>query len=256
MTERHFNAGELIFREGEESDRAYIIRTGKVEIFKRIEQGTVLLATLGPGEIFGEMGVFEDLPRTAYAAAVTPVLVQQVERQQFFALMSSQPEEVVMIVRVLMERLRDSNRKVTTLMNKQARFQLARGNEAPPLTRLMVVPLTAHLKERMPQGGVNTTTLPFRVGGLPKGEDPNPLDWNNLYVRDVDMAVFSRNHFAIQRNEQGVFISDRGSRSGTIVNETAIGGGREHYQAPLRFGDNIVIAGNEDSPYRFSIIWE
>lgn len=256
MTERTIRAGELIFREGEESDKAYIIRSGQVEIYKRINQGTLLLATLGEGEIFGEMGVISDAPRTAYASAVGDVTVTELSRDAFFSIMAGEPEEVVLVVRALMERLREANAKVTKLMNKQAQFQLAGQKEVPPISRIIIAPLTGFLKEKMQSNGVVTSTLPYRVGGLPLGAEANPLDWNNLFIKNADANLISRNHFAIGRGEHGAFISDRGSRTGTIVNDVPIGAGAEKNEAYLQYGDNTVIAGGSDSPYRFCISWE
>ena len=78
MQEQTFKAGELIFREGEDSDLAYLIVSGRVDIFKRMDNGaTVLLATLGDGEIFGEMSIISEQPRTASAAASTLVTVKK-----------------------------------------------------------------------------------------------------------------------------------------------------------------------------------
>lgn len=256
MTDRQFSNGEIIFREGEESDKAYIVRSGKIEIFKRIDQGTLLLATLGAGEIFGEMGVLSEQPRTAYATAVGTTIVKEVTRDAFAKLMQGEPEEVVLVVRALMERLRESNQRVTKLMNKQAKFQLVKADAVPPVARIVITPLTSVLKQSMAPNGVSTTSLPFRIGGMPKGEEANSLDWNNLFIANADSAMLSRNHFAIQRNEQGAFISDRGSKTGTIVNDVAIGAGSELSHAPLKYGDNTVIAGTQDSPYRFCITWE
>lgn len=256
LNQRQFSAGSLIFREGEESDKAYIVRSGRVEIFKRIDQGTLLLATLGAGEIFGEMGVISEQPRTAYASAASDVVVTELSRDAFTSLMAGEPEEVVLVVKALMERLRETNQKVAKLMNKQAKFQLATGNDVPPVTRVTIAPLTNLLKSRMPENGVSTTSLPYRVGGLPAGAEPNPMDWNNLFVKDCDPAIISRNHFAIQKNDKGVIISDRGSRTGTLVNDEKIGAGAENFEAQLKFGDNTVVAGDMESPYRFCITWQ
>lgn len=255
MCLHQFRSGDIIFREGDESDKAYIIRSGKIEIFRRIKQGTLLLATLDEGEIFGEMGVLSDQPRTAYAAAATDCELYAIGRDEFAAHMAQQPLEVMLMVRALMERLREANRHIANLTERHAQFQIA-GKEAPAVTRIVITPMTGYLKERMPSGGVMTASLPYRVGGLPAGVEPNSLDWNNLFVRDADSTVISRNHFAIQRGAEGLSITDRGSTTGTIVNDVAIGAGAEQFQAPLRFGDNIVIAGDSESPYRFCVTWE
>lgn len=256
MPDIRIPAGQVIFKEGEESDKAYIIRSGKVEIFRRIQQGTLLLATLGEGEIFGEMGVLSEQPRTANASALTDVTLTEIPRVLFLNHMAQEPEEIVLVMRALMERLREANRSVARLMDKQAQFQIARKDEVPPINRIVITPLSSFLKQRMPSGGIATTSLPYRIGGLPLGVEPNPLDYNNLFVRDADNAVISRNHFAIGRSAQGVQISDRGSQTGTIVNDVLIGAGAENHQELLKFGDNVVIAGGIDSPYRFGISWQ
>lgn len=257
MSLRQIAAGSIIFNEGDISDKAYIIRSGKVEIFRRIQQGTLLLATLEAGEIFGEMGVLSEQPRTAYAAAATDVTVTEIDRTLFLNHMAQQPEEVVLVVRALMERLRETNASVVKLMNKQAQFQLAgQGNDAPPVTRVLIAPMSPQLMQRMAPDGITTTSLPFRVGGLPSGVEPNPLDCNHLFVTDADNNVLARNHFAIQRGSDGLYISDRGSATGTIVNDVTIGAGSETFQAKLKHGDNIVTAGREGSPYRFCVTWK
>ena len=257
LNQRQFAAGSVIFREGEESDQAYIIRSGRVEIYKQIDQGTLLLATLGEGEIFGEMGVICERPRQANAAAQTDVSVSELNREMLAAALKDGPEEVALIVRTLMERLSEANLRVAKLMNKHAQFQLGGAErKVPAVTRVKLKPLTSLLKTSLPEAGMVLTSLPYRVGGLPQGAEANPLDWNNLFIPNADTTVISRNHFAIQKNDKGVMISDRGSRTGTIVNDVKIGAGAENFEAQLKFGENIVIAGGEGSPYRFSVTWE
>jgi CRP/FNR family transcriptional regulator, cyclic AMP receptor protein len=257
MTLRQIPAGSIIFNEGDMADKAYIVRSGKVEIFRRIQQGTLLLATLEQGEIFGEMGVLSEQPRTAYAAAATDVTVTEIDRHLFAEHMAQQPEEIVLLVRALLERLREANASVVKLMNKQAQFQLAgKGNDAPAVTRVLIAPMSPFLMQRMPAEGITTTSLPYRVGGLPAGAEPNPLDFNNLFINDADNSVIARNHFAIQRGSDGLYVSDRGSATGTVVNGVAIGAGCEQQQVRLNPGDNIVTAGQEGSPYRFCITWK
>lgn len=256
MSQRQIAAGEIIFREGDESDKAYIVRSGKVEIYRSLQQGTLLLATLGEGEIFGEMGVLSEQPRGAYAAAATDVTVTEIHRDLFLNHMAQEPEEVILVMRALMERLRVANQNVANLMNKHAQYQVgSTPQDVPPITRISISPMSSFLKLRMPAEGISTTSLPYRVGGLPMGVEPNPLDWNNLFVSDADNAIIGRNHFAIQRGAEGLMVSDRGSQTGTIVNDVPIGAGAEQFQAVLKFGDNIVIAGEADSPYRFCVTW-
>ena len=68
-TKKTFNDGDVIFREGGPSDVAYEIVFGTVEIAKIGNNGNVILATLGAGEMFGEMGVLDQGTRSATATA-------------------------------------------------------------------------------------------------------------------------------------------------------------------------------------------
>ena len=69
---RLFKAGETIFREGDEADKAYIIESGYVEIFVGSGEEAIQLNVLGPGDIFGEMGIVDASPRSASVKAIGP----------------------------------------------------------------------------------------------------------------------------------------------------------------------------------------
>ncbi|MFZ6184485.1 serine/threonine protein kinase [Nannocystis pusilla] len=64
-------AGELVIREGEVGEAAYIVRAGKLQVFKNLGQGRVVLRQLGPGDVFGETAIFAASPRTASVVALT-----------------------------------------------------------------------------------------------------------------------------------------------------------------------------------------
>ncbi|MGB3200324.1 MAG: cyclic nucleotide-binding domain-containing protein, partial [Nodosilinea sp.] len=69
---RLFNAGDTIFTEGSSADRAYIIESGYIEIFVGTGEDSLQLNVLGPGDIFGEMGIIDASPRSASAKALCP----------------------------------------------------------------------------------------------------------------------------------------------------------------------------------------
>jgi len=255
MEQQTFKAGEIIFREGEDSDYAFLIVSGKVDIFKKIKNGTVLLASLGAGEIFGEMGIVSDAPRSASAAADAVTVVKKLDRHFFDSVIHGHPPEIALAVRTLMERLREANQKVSRLFDKQHDMQFSTPNQAPKVSRVTLIPLTGALKEQLPKNG-QVISLPFRIGALPVGEEPSALDWNNLFIKGGDASIISRNHFAIQTDEKGLYVIDRGSKTGTVVNGSKIGGSQDQYRMTLNYGENTVIAGDENSPYRFCIVWE
>ncbi len=254
LEQQNFKHGELIFREGEESDFAYLVVSGNVEIFKRTEKGTVLLSNLGTGELFGEMGLINDSPRSASAAADGPLTVKQISRAAMQELFSQSPPEINQMLRALMERLQESNQKISRLINKQSQFQLS-SMEPPAVKRLSLIPLSAELKQQLGKGMV--IQLPYRVGAQNSGvSDGDSLNMNNLEIYPFDDSVLSRNHFCIQKTAEGLQVVDRGSRSGTIVNNVHIGTMCNKDSALLTPGDNTISIGNSHSPYRFCLHWE
>ncbi len=79
---RRFAAGEIVFAEGAEGDSAFIIERGQVEVSVERNGQTVRLAVLGPGEIFGEMSLIDDRPRTATVRTITEIDCVIVDRAQ------------------------------------------------------------------------------------------------------------------------------------------------------------------------------
>jgi MFS family permease len=81
-------AGDVVLREGGESDRFYIIESGLVEV----TQGGAVLRREGPGEFFGEIGLLRDVPRTATVTAVEDTVLLELGRDEFLAAVTGQNE--------------------------------------------------------------------------------------------------------------------------------------------------------------------
>lgn len=109
LLKKKFPKGQVIFREGEPSNEAYIIRSGYVTISKSDGPRTVDLATRGPGEFVGEMGLIDDAPRSATLSARTDVELEIITRKNLKEMFSNLPEPVVLIIQQLLSRLRDMN---------------------------------------------------------------------------------------------------------------------------------------------------
>ena len=87
-----FRAGEAVLRQGDSADRFYIIRHGEVTVTQRDETGRdAVLATLGPGQFFGEMGLLADTPRTASVHARTELEVLTLDRETFRRVLGQPP---------------------------------------------------------------------------------------------------------------------------------------------------------------------
>jgi len=104
-----FPPGTLIFGEGEPGTVAYIIETGCVEISSLHGGKRVVLAQLGPGELFGEMALIDEQVRSATARAIEPTVVSTISREQVSQRIANAEPLVVLFLRVILERLRRSN---------------------------------------------------------------------------------------------------------------------------------------------------
>jgi len=86
-----YPTGAVIIRQGEPGDRFYLLRRGRVEITRRLDDGTEqALAELGPGDYFGEMALLNDEPRTATVRALEPVVLWSLDKASFHELMLGQ----------------------------------------------------------------------------------------------------------------------------------------------------------------------
>jgi CRP/FNR family cyclic AMP-dependent transcriptional regulator len=103
---RSFKDGAIIFDEGSAGDRAYIVRSGKVRIFRVDDAGhETLLTALGAGEMFGEMSLFERKPRSASAQAVGDTAVEVVSEVELERLVGD--PTVLHILRKMSARIRE-----------------------------------------------------------------------------------------------------------------------------------------------------
>jgi MFS family permease len=81
--------GELVIRQGDEADRFYVIGEGEVEVTQSAEGQTRVLRRMGPGEVFGEIGLLSGVPRTATVTAVGDGRLLALEREAFLELVST-----------------------------------------------------------------------------------------------------------------------------------------------------------------------
>ncbi len=107
MTSETYLPGEAIITEGETGDRLFIVHGGEVAVRKRMAGGEEReLARLGPGQVFGEMALFDDEPRSATVVAVGEADLLSLDRDRFASLAHQRPDIPMQLCRVLAARLR------------------------------------------------------------------------------------------------------------------------------------------------------
>jgi CRP/FNR family cyclic AMP-dependent transcriptional regulator len=103
---RNFKAGEIIFKEGDAGVEFFVVKSGSVAV----RRGNRTLDVLGEGEIFGEMALIDSEPRSATVAAESDCVVVPVGEKQFLFMTSEAPYFALSVMRVLVQRLRTSNK--------------------------------------------------------------------------------------------------------------------------------------------------
>ncbi len=130
---REFAPGQTVFREGDASDTCYVVREGRARAVRSHGDGrTITLATFGPGDIFGELAMFEDEKRSATVEAVEPTSVVGVLGSDMRRLMAEHPEIATRLVIALGRRLREMNER----LSRQS-FQTVQSRVAVVLSELV-----------------------------------------------------------------------------------------------------------------------
>ncbi len=98
--------GDMIFREGDPGDAAYIVETGMVGIYKTVEGERVELATMKEGELFGEMAILDGSNRMANAVAMEESVIISLPRAGLEAMLAKQKPLVKTLIQILVDNLR------------------------------------------------------------------------------------------------------------------------------------------------------
>ena len=130
---RSFAAGEVGFREGDESNTAYVVRSGHARAIRQHSDGRILtLANFGPGEVFGELAMFDSDRRSATIEAIDQLDLLAILSADMQRLMREHPDIAVKLVVTLGRRLREVNDRLT-----RQSFQTVQSRVAAVLDQLV-----------------------------------------------------------------------------------------------------------------------
>ena len=117
LARRTVHRGEVLFAEGDVGDRLFVVVEGKVKISRQFADGREnMLAVLGPGEMFGELSLFDPGPRTASATALTDAVLVELPHDALRPWLSGRPEVASALLRALARRLRRTNDAMADLV--------------------------------------------------------------------------------------------------------------------------------------------
>lgn len=243
-----FKAGETVIEEGDEGSWAYVILSGKVRVFKNTGLGETTLAIMENGQVFGEMALIEDRPRSASVKAETSLKLRVINREQFNELLRENPSRLIPIMKSLFERLRQCSKMVA---------ERAEDNIAGYKNNVEIVMegQSVEAKKALNDRKLLITQFPFRIGRhVPSFDSETDVFYNNnLAIEEEKPYVISRNHLSINYEGGKFWVVDRGSAFGLVVNGQEIGGKASRTRIALDLEQNQLIIGPPTSGYIFLI---
>jgi CRP/FNR family transcriptional regulator, cyclic AMP receptor protein len=109
---KSFKAGEIVFEEGTTGRELFIVQEGVVGVYKTTSEGQVELARIDKGGIIGEMSLLDRMPRSATVKSLEPTKVLVINEMTFQAALKSVPVWLTSIIKIVVSRLRDANKRV------------------------------------------------------------------------------------------------------------------------------------------------
>jgi len=116
VTRKSLTRGATVMVAGDQTDSLYIILSGRLKVMMSDAEGKeVILSILGPGEFFGEMGLIDDSPRSASVVGIEPCELLAIAKRDFNKCLAENFEMAMAVMRGLVRRLREADRKIGSL---------------------------------------------------------------------------------------------------------------------------------------------
>ena len=245
MTEKQFEAGAIIYHEGDVPDCAYQVVSGEVELFETSKGSETQIKVHNAGETFGENALFDPWALRPFTArATTNTVLGTMSVEEFKSMLNQCPKP-------LMPYLMQSFAKMKSAKVKEKPTSIAVLGD---ITKVIINPNSDNMRAQLRTLDIPLNRLPFRIGGYPEGGEINRRDQLHLYIAAQPNPLrVSRQHCEIIIENKNILINDLGSRFNTTVNGITIGRGRGLYSNPLKKGMNEVILGAKDGPYKLSL---
>jgi hypothetical protein len=250
-----FGEGQVIFKQGEPSDKFFIIRSGQV-LLTREANGTITeLGKAGPGEVVGEMGVLQNLPRAATATAKGRVWLYGMTLSDLTDKRSDgQDHPGTIVSRVLAQRLRKSMEKLDQAALEKLAAPLA---PAPALAKDANPPPVVKVGMRMGWRSGDQVqwseqssqhALPMIFGREP-GPQVAPAGTEVVLIEENPPQRLAPLQFSLEFQNGSVVLRDDQSLLGTEVSGVSVGPSAGMTQVQLPAGTHVLVAGGEGSPY-------
>jgi hypothetical protein len=250
-----FGEGQVIFKQGEPSDRFFIIRSGQVVLTREANGTTTELGKAGPGEVVGEMGVLQNLPRSATATAKGRVWLYGMTLSDLADKRSDgQDHPGTIVSRVLAQRLRKSMEKLDQATLEKLAAPLAPAplpakNASPSPVVKVGIRMGWRTGEQVQWSEQSSQhTLPMIFGREP-GPQGAPAGTEVVLIEENPPQRLAPVQFSLELQNSAVVLRDDQSLHGTEVSGVSVGPSAGTTQVQLPAGTHVLVAGGEGSPY-------
>lgn len=247
MKETPFRQGETVYHEGDASDCAYIIASGSVEVSRAAGDGAVPLAHLHAGQIFGEVGVIRDKPRSTTTRAATDLTLLEITKTDFDTAFGQNPLALTLL-RMLCERLSHATQRIYETALDSGVAAIA------DIAEIRLRPGSPEVEKQIGRDGVLVEGLPFSIGRRALAGDPPAQHDAELLLRFSRPYEMAPRHFVLEEKDGGLVIRDLNTVLGTLVNGIRLASFEQTDSKPLRMGVTEIQAGGLDSTARFTLV--
>lgn len=244
---RSFSDGETLLAAGTDHEVGFVILSGLVEL--RNDLGA-LIEQAGQGAVLGAVSLLFGGGQEYSAIAKGPVEAVGIDRASVSAQLSRNPDLVREAASAMLSRLDLVPRAERNTVPVDHEGPVARQGE---WSEVRLKPASSETRAGLSRRGLDITKMPFGVGRKPLRGEQSPRTEIALMFPDTKPYNLSRSHFVIERGHNALMIRDVGSQLGTVVNGLRIGIEEPLNAVALHIGENEIIAGGSDSPFRFVI---
>lgn len=262
-----FGDGMTIFRQGEPSDKFFIIRSGQVVLTREANGVATEIGKAGPGEVVGEMGVLQNLPRSATATAKGRVWLYGMTLADLTDKRADgQDHPGTVVSRVLAQRLRQSMEKLDKAALEKLTTSPVPSSPAPALR-----PASSSPAQARAAAPIRSVKVGLRMGW----RTGNEVQWSDQGSEHQLPMIFGRGpgpasappgtelvlieekppqrlapiQFSLEVQNGTVVLKDEASPYGTEVSGVSVGPASGVTQVQLPAGTHVLVAGGEGSPY-------
>ena len=249
---RIFKKGAIIIQENDFGEEIYILDQGTVEVSAIVNGNHMVLGILSNGEIFGEMAVIDEKPRSATVKALEDCHVKVLHRDLFLDVLQMDKDISVKILRSLFSRLRRSNLQNVKNIAVKDDTKLQQSVKNIPMQKVQSIRLegiTTHSKNTLPKNPFQIQHFPFVIGRV----TTDPFAKQDLALHDQRPFQISRHHLLFECIGDRIIVTDMGSRLGFQVGDKRFGGGQRGNNSTQLSNGDILIVGSGRSEFQYRV---